>query len=117
MHRKKIQSVHGCTPPDPARFPLTKIVRRCTMLPMRLDEFMEKVGVEDEELAKLVERDRSTISRLRRGAVKKPDAMTLLRLERWAEGVRRQKRWPARFSLTWDHLLPPPKRDADGAAA
>jgi transcriptional regulator with XRE-family HTH domain len=74
-------------------------------LAVRLDQFMAKARLDDEAVAEAIGRDRSTISRLRRGAVKKPDAATLLLLDRWAEGVRRKKRWPAKFSLSWDHLL------------
>lgn len=82
---------------------------------------MERVGVDDEKLAQAIERDRSTVSRIRRGKVK-PDAETLLRLNAWAEEIAREKRIPRREWLSWDHLLtsvgaPPEKRDVPAAGS
>ena len=84
---------------------------------MRLQEFMDKAGCDDAVVAEAVGCDRSTISRLRRGAVERPAAKTLLMLDRWAESVRQRKRWPARFRLSWDHLLPDTERSDGGVAA
>jgi len=73
---------------------------------MDLESFMAKAGCDDGAVAKAVGCDRTTISRLRRGAVERPSSTTLLLLDRWAESVRRRKRWPSKDRLSWDHLLP-----------
>ena len=63
---------------------LTKVVRPCTIPPVDLDGFMTLVGVDDEALAALVDRDRTTISRIRRRKTR-PDAATLIRIQAWAD--------------------------------
>ena len=70
-----------------------------------LEEFMAKARVDDGVVAAAVRCDRTTISRLRRRVVKRPAAVTLLALDRWAELLRRKKGWPRRDRLSWDHLL------------
>ena len=71
---------------------------------MDLETFMTKAEVDDGEVADAVKCDRTTISRIRRDKVA-PSALVRVRLDRWADGVRRRKRWPSRFALSWDHLL------------
>ena len=69
---------------------------------MDLQEFMDRAGVDDAGLAQAIGCDRSTISRIRRRKVKVPDGATMLKLDRWAEEVRRKKRWPLRDRLAWN---------------
>ena len=76
---------------------------------MDLDEFMERLGVSDAEVAQAIGRDRSTISRIRRRKVV-PDSLTLLKLNRWAVEAAQRKRLRRSERLTWDHLV-------DGATA
>ncbi len=71
---------------------------------MSLYEFMERLGVSDEEVAQAIGRDRSTISRIRREKVV-PDSQTLLKLNRWAVGAASRKRLRVAERLTWDHLI------------
>lgn len=70
---------------------------------------MQKVKAEDADVAKAVGKDRSTISRIRRGVVR-PDADTLLKLSAWAERAARRKRLPRAQWLTWNHLFAGPSR-------
>lgn len=72
---------------------------------MDLERFMERVNVGDAKLAEIVGRDRSTISRIRRRVVA-PDAVTMLRLDRWATAAARWRRLKPRERLTWDHIEP-----------
>lgn len=65
---------------------------------------MAQAEVDDGEVAGAVGCDRTTISRIRRGLVA-PSALVRIRIDRWADGVRFRKRWPARCRLSWDHLL------------
>ncbi len=78
---------------------------------MDLSAFMARVGARDEDVARAIGRDRSTINRIRRGVVR-PDGTTLLRLNRWAEGEARAKRLGRNERLSWSHLF-----DAAGSPA
>lgn len=69
-----------------------------------LQAFMDRVGATDAEVADAVERDRTTINRIRRKVVD-PDAETLLRISRWAQGVAKRKRLRKSEQLSWDYLL------------
>jgi transcriptional regulator with XRE-family HTH domain len=71
---------------------------------MDLADFMDMVGMGDEEVALEVGVSRPTISRIRRRLIA-PAAGTLLRLNRWAETTRRRRGIPRRYRLTWGHLL------------
>ena len=71
---------------------------------VHLEDFMERVGVDDAGVAEAVRRDRSTISRIRRQKVR-PDGETLLRINAWATDVASKKRLLVRERLSWDHLL------------
>ena len=70
---------------------------------MELTRFMQRVGASDQEVAAAIDRDRSTISRIRR-KVFDPDARTLLRLNCWADEVARRKRLRRSEWLSWDYL-------------
>ena len=74
---------------------------------------MKRIDADDDAVAAAISRDRSTVSRLRRGIVK-PDAETMLRLNQWAEEEARKRRLPRREWLSWDYLL---TESPSGAAA
>ena len=76
---------------------------------MDLRAFMAKAEVDDGDVAVAVKCDRTTISRIRRRCVA-PSAVIRLRLDLWADSFRRKKRWPPKFQLSWNHLLPAAER-------
>ena len=51
---------------------------------MDLEQFMEVTETSDVELAGIIRRDRSTVSRIRRKVVV-PDGITLTRINEWAD--------------------------------
>ncbi|HEX9642074.1 MAG TPA: hypothetical protein VGB13_12280 [Candidatus Krumholzibacteria bacterium] len=69
-----------------------------------LGQFMERVGATDEDVAGAIECDRTTVSRIRRRRTR-PDAETLLLINRWAADVAKKKRLPKTERLWWDWIV------------
>jgi hypothetical protein len=77
---------------------------------MDLERFMQATDTTDAELAEIVKRDRSTISRIRRKVVV-PNGVTLTLLNAWANELRRgPPPLSAECRLTWLHLSRPRRR-------
>ena len=70
---------------------------------MDLDNFMATNDISDHDLAIAIDRDRSTISRIRRKEVE-PSGRTLLAISGWCDGFAKRHRILRRDRLDWDYL-------------
>ena len=78
-----------------------------------LAEFLKATGEIPAAVAKATGLHAATVIRIR-DKEQVPDYRTVLKLNEWADTVRRRKRLPARLRLSWDYLL---GDSGDGAAA
>ena len=83
---------------------------------MRLDQFMEHVGVKPTAVAKKTGLHLTTVIRVRDGD-QAPDGKTMLKLNRWAEEAADAVGLGDKERLSWDHLLPDSTHGKTGAAA